>query len=289
MATSPPPAAFSAEHGALLLTFKTLLRPIAQLALSKGVSYSALDELLRETMVGVSKDQYATTPSHGLVSKVSTATGLNRREVTRLLSVDAPAPAKRWLAGELFTKWLSDPLYKQDNKPLVLARQGPAPSFESLAQAVSKDVHPRSFLDELCRLGMAHLDEVEDCVALSREALVPKNDFAKMVSFLADNVGDHLAGTVTNVLSAGNAHFDQAVLADELSTQSIAQVEALITVQWRALFDALVPTLEQLIEADRAHGRVQDQQIRIGLYSFTRPMAPKPVAADVPALDLNNP
>ena len=54
----------------------------------------------------------------------------------------------------------------------ALPRQGAAPSFESLAQEITRDVHPRSLLDELCRLGLATWDEAGDTVALSREAFV---------------------------------------------------------------------------------------------------------------------
>lgn len=84
-----------------------------------------------------------------MVSRVSTATGLARREVGRLLQADATEPpAQRWLAGELFARWLTDSQGSYaDGRPLPLPRQGAAPSFEALAQSVTRDVHPRSLLD----------------------------------------------------------------------------------------------------------------------------------------------
>ncbi len=267
--------ALSSEQAALLDTFRALLRPMAQLAISKGVSYASLDELLRATLVDSAKRQFGGTPAHGLVSRISTATGLNRREVTRLVSQEAMAGSpKRWLAGEVFTKWLSDPAYKDanDGKPMALPRQGGEPSFESLAHGITKDVHPRSLLEELCRLGMAAIDEASDHVVLVKDAMVPKNDFSKMVAFVAGNVGDHLEGSVANVLGDGNVHFDQAIVADELSPASIHQARALIQRQWQTMFDALIPELTALIERDQTTGALQDQQIRIGLYSYDRPM-----------------
>ena len=268
-------SALSSEQAALLETFRTLLRPMAQLAISKGVSYASLDELLRATLVESAKRQFSGTPAHGLVSRISTATGLNRREVTRLVSQEAAAGSpKRWLAGEVFTKWLSDVAYKggADGKPMALPRQGAEPSFEALALAITKDVHPRSLLEELCRLGMAVIDEASDCVVLVKDAMVPKNDFTKMVAFVAGNVGDHLQGTVANVLGGGDAHFDQAIVADELSPASIHEARTLVQRQWQTMFDALIPQLSALIERDQSNGAPQDQQIRIGLYSFDKPM-----------------
>lgn len=268
-------SALSSEQAALMETFRTLLRPMAQLAISKGVSYASLDELLRATLVESAKCQFSGTPAHGLVSRISTATGLNRREVTRLVSQEAASGSpKRWLAGEVFTKWLSDLAYKDptDGKPIALPRQGAEPSFEALALAITKDVHPRSLLEELCRLGMAVIDEASDCVVLVKDAMVPKNDFTKMVAFVAGNVGDHLQGTVANVLGGGDAHFDQAIVADELSPASIHEARTLVQRQWQTMFDALIPQLSALIERDQSNGAPQDQQIRIGLYSFDKPM-----------------
>lgn len=268
-------SALSSEQAALMETFRTLLRPMAQLAISKGVSYASLDELLRATLVESAKRQFSGTPAHGLVSRISTATGLNRREVTRLVSQEAASGSpKRWLAGEVFTKWLSDVAYKDptDGKPIALPRQGAEPSFEALALAITKDVHPRSLLEELCRLGMAVIDEASDCVVLVKDAMVPKNDFTKMVAFVAGNVGDHLQGTVANVLGGGDAHFDQAIVADELSPASIHEARTLVQRQWQTMFDALIPQLSALIERDQSNGAPQDQQIRIGLYSFDKPM-----------------
>ncbi len=267
--------ALSSEQAALLDTFRALLRPLAQLAISKGVTYAAMDDLLRATLVEAARRQFGGSSGHGLVSRVSTATGLNRREVTRLVSQTPTAVSpKRWLAGEVFTKWLSDVVYKDpvDGKPMALPRQGAEPSFEALAFAITKDVHPRSLLEELCRLGMAAVDEATDRVVLVKDAMVPKNDFTKMVAFVAGNVGDHLQGSVANVLGDGNVHFDQAIVADELSTASIHEARALIQRQWQTMFDALIPELSALIERDQSSGAPQDRQIRIGLYSFDRPV-----------------
>jgi len=40
--------------------------------------------------------------------------------------------------------------------------------FEALAQSITRDVHPRSMLDELVRLGLVQHDEDLDSVSLAR-------------------------------------------------------------------------------------------------------------------------
>lgn len=263
------------DQQALQAALRRLLQPVAQLALAHGLPYGALDELVRAALVEQARSLAGEEGNgHGLVSRVSAATGLTRREAGRLLAQHGPATAapRHGLAGEVFARWLSDPDYRQDGRPRVLARQGPAPSFEALAQSVTRDMHPRTLLSELCRLGLAHWDTDADTVALQRAAFVPHADRAQMLDLLAHNVGDHLHAAVDNVLGAGDAHFEQAVFADELSAESVRALRPVIAAQWAALFQALAPELERRIADDRDQGRTADQRVRVGFYSYSAPM-----------------
>ena len=260
---------------------RALLGPIARLALAQGVSFAALEEMMKEAFVDEAvKAQPAQAPSR-LVSRISVATGLNRREVTRLTRQQRAIRAVRASpATEVFTRWMTDPQWCEGaGEPKPLPRVAPAdgaPSFESLAHAVTRDVHPRSLLDELCRLGIAQLDDTTDTVRLVRNAFVPSDAQGPMLGFLGDNVGDHLAAAVSNVLAPEPPHFEQAVFADELSGQSVTAVRQFVLARWKSLMHAAVPLLEGLIEADRNAGRPQDQRLRIGLYSYATDMAPSP-------------
>ncbi|GMV02053.1 MAG: hypothetical protein AMXMBFR52_17090 [Burkholderiales bacterium] len=275
--------AHTPDQTALLRAFRQMLRPLARLALSRGLPHRALDEVLRTALVEEAARLHAETPAHGLVSRVSATTGLNRREASRLLGtgVEPPAP-RRWLSGELFVRWMSDPGYLHGGKPRALPRQGATPSFELLARSITRDVHPRTLLDELCRLGLASWNRDDDTVSLQRGAFVPHADFGRLLALMADNVGDHLQAAATNVLGAGDEHFEQALYADELSPESVRALRPLIAGQWAELFRRLVPALEQCIEQDRVAGRPQNQRVRIGFYSFTEPMSPADGEPDPP-------
>lgn len=248
-----------------------LLVPLARLCLANGVTFAAAEDILKQAFVHEANALQPGASGHGTVSRISTATGISRREVTRLIKSDAPErPTKPPLATEVFARWTTDPAYREKNgTPCVLKRQGPAPSFEALAQSITRDIHPRSMLEELIRLGLAHHDEESDCVSLARNEFVPSGDSLQMLGFLGDNVGDHLDAAVANVLHDDRRHFEQAVFADELSAESIEQLRSLVTAQWQALCEAMVPAITELIESDRLVGRSQDQRMRIGLYNFT--------------------
>lgn len=262
---------------ALLDSFRAILRPLARLAVASGLTYARIDEVLRQVLVEAAIAAHPTLPPQRRVSRIATTLGLNRREVTRLTRVEAaPTAAPASHATRLFLKWQSDRRFRTPAGSLrKLPRQGTGRSFEKLAQEITRDVHPRSLLDELRRLGLARLDETRDTVELVSEAFVPRHDRSRMLGFLGANAGDHLQAAVSNVVGDGREHFEQAIFADELSAESIHRFRDTITRQWQSLRREAVPALETLIETDRKLGRVQDQRIRIGLFSWTEPMRPE--------------
>jgi hypothetical protein len=271
------------EQDALLAALRRVLEPLAELAVQRGLPYAPIEELVRRAFVGAADAAHPDLLPHRKVSRISTTTGINRREVTRLLAVIRDARAAQQLpqrsaASELFTHWVSDGRYRdRHGEPRVLRRQGRAPSFESLAHAITRDVHPRSLLDELLRLKLAVLDPERDTVELVRDAFVPSEDRVRMLEFLGANVGDHLAGAVTNVLSDGRRHYEQAVFADGLTETSVREVWDQIGALWKSLLATLVPVLEQKVERDsRSEGATR--RLRVGLYTFDAKTAAAPPA-----------
>jgi Family of unknown function (DUF6502) len=273
------PDAHDEDTKALEAAFRRLLVPLTRLAVSKGVPYAAVDEWLRASFVKAAYQTHPELPPHRRASRVSAATGLHRREVQRLLAEsDAPAVPAKSVAAEVFAHWRSDKKYLHpDGKARVLPRMGPAPSFESLAHEVTRDVHPRTLLEELIRLNLAQRDPGDDTVSLVRTGFVPSKDLARMAGFLADNVGDHLAGAVANVLGESPGHLDQAVFAEGLSEASMIEVHAMLRTHWKSLADQLVPALESLLERDVNLSLTEARhRVRVGLYHFQGP-APAPL------------
>jgi len=266
-------AAYEIDSGdtALFRTLNRLLVPLARLCLAHGITFATADEVLKRAFVQEANALQPGAPEHGKVSRISTATGINRREVTRLTKMEAPERmTKQPLASEILARWTTDHSYRnQIGEPRMLNRLGPAPSFEALALTVTRDVHPRSMLDELIRLDLVSYDEKLDLVSLTRNDFVPKSDSRQMLNFLGDNVGDHLDAAIANVLHDGKSHLEQAVFADELSAESIEALRPLVIARWKALREEMVPAITTLIEADKLAGRAQDQRFRIGLYTFT--------------------
>ncbi len=306
-ATQRPSEASADSQSALQDALRAVLRPLADLALAQGLPCSVVEDLTRQAFIDAARQPLlqAGLPEHRLVSRISTATGINRREVTRLTaSPEAPGsatPEPISLASEVFAAWVGHRKLRLPNgQPRPLKRQGTAPSFEALTRGITLDVHPRSVLDELCRLGLARLDADTDTVHLLRTTFVPGGDQPQLLRFLGDNVGDHLQAAVDNVkpspepkakaaAKTGKAsasrreHFDQAVFCDELSPASLDKLQAFVSAQWQRIVQEAMPLLEACYEADKhanatlpPQARTNTQRARIGLYSYEGPMQPTP-------------
>ena len=202
---NPALNAVNADQKAVLDALDAVFAPLAQLCIAKGLRIPAVEERLRSAFVAAARDAHPNQLPTRLTSRISATTGLTRREVARLESnPDTVREPQHSPVTELFTRWMVDPdFHGADGKPATLARQGKAPSFESLAQSVTRDVHPRTLLNELCRLEIASHDVNADTVQLIREAFVPRGDWVRLLAFLGENVGDHFRAAVANVLQDG--------------------------------------------------------------------------------------
>lgn len=260
------------QQQALQDALRALLEPLARLAVARGLPFSAVEEMLKVAYVQAASDAHPGLLPHRKVSRISTVTGINRREVTRLTQAAEPVrPRGRSLVSELFAHWLSDRRYRDERgDPLALPRQGPEPSFETLAQEITRDVHPRSLLDEMLRLELATLDEAADTVRAARTAS-PRGDVVPLLGFLGDNVGDHLRAAVENITDGTGSHFEQALFAECVSQDTMEWVRDSVRKQWKTMRDALVPELERRIEADAAVEAAKAGRLRIGMYTFEAP------------------
>jgi hypothetical protein len=270
--TSPPNE--PSEEEALLHAAEALLQPLARLMVAKGVHFGSLEERLKIAFVVAAREAaLEATPEalpHRLVSRIATTTGINRREVTRLVLAEMKEPPpRRSPALQAFARWNADPAYLDaQGQPKLLPRQGVEGSFEQLAASITKDVHPRSLLDDLLRLQLVTLDATADLVSIHRDAFAPRDDVVRMLGYLRSNVGSHLKTAVANVVGAGPAQFEQAIYAHGLSAASLQDMNELARQQWLALTRALVPELQRRIDADAPQNGAAEPpgQVRIGLF-----------------------
>ena len=204
---------------------------MVRFALTKRVPIQAVIDLLKETYLSVCKEEFELPNTRMTDSRISVLTGLQRKEIKSLRTTVASEDTVKINAGplsRLIARWRGVPEF-QDSKgrPKQLKKSGIDPSFESLVEQISKDIHPRTVLDELVALDHVTVDG--DLITLTTDAFVPREDKQALLNYLANNLGDHATAAVANVL-CDNKHapyFERAVHYNRLSSDSIRELDAL--------------------------------------------------------------
>lgn len=255
-----------------------MLTPLVPLLLREGVTYPRLTAELKKAFLDVAPEVLLDSSVRLNDSSVSTLTGIHRKDVREWRSAGQPRAQARTFgaAMNVFTRWSTDPDYC-DARGLarVLERKGGPGTFEALAASVSNDVHPRTVLQELIRLGVAELvagasESDDDRVRLCVDAFVPKDGTPEMLQLLSDNVGDHLAAAVQNVLGTTPPMLEQSIYANNLRPQSVEQMSALARKVWQGAFHEIVRKATALSDKDAGEDGAE-HRIRVGMYFYHAP------------------
>ena len=99
------------EQQALQEALAGLMSSVARLAVARGLPYAAVEEMLRLAFVQAAARAHPGLPEHRKVSRISTATGINRRAATRLTQLQArgAAPRRPSPAAADLTPWRTQP------------------------------------------------------------------------------------------------------------------------------------------------------------------------------------
>jgi hypothetical protein len=110
-------------------------------------------------------------------SRVSAITGLHRHVVSDIVKSSGAGGTdssndkdyRRNRLARVLAGWFESPRYTdQEGRPLVLAADGPQPSFASLVHEFSGDIYPGIVLDELMEVGAVAVQDDGEIRALAR-------------------------------------------------------------------------------------------------------------------------
>lgn len=133
--------------------------PLAHWFADHGVTCPQAERLLRAVCVREAALTEARTRKKPNVSRIALVTGLDRKEVARLLSqpprVESPV-GTRSHPGRVLEGWYVDRTFADNGRPLALPIRTPQsklPSFWSLASRYAPGAYPGLILRELLRVG----------------------------------------------------------------------------------------------------------------------------------------
>ena len=144
----------------LLSALARILSPVARLMLARGVTLPLAVELLKRVYIDVARRDFRLEGKSATDSRISLLTGVHRKDVRRLRELPAAPselPAKVSFGAQAVARWTTvADFLESSGQPRALPRQARAgeASFESLVGGISRDIRPRSLLDEWLRLGI---------------------------------------------------------------------------------------------------------------------------------------
>ena len=215
---------------ALSAAILRMLRPLVRLLLRHGISYGTFSDLAKWVYVDVADKEFAVPGRKQTVSRVSVLTGLSRKEVSRIESIETPdddAIAHQYnRAARVISGWLRDKHFiDAEGEAAVLPLEGKN-SFAELVKAYSGDMPVRAVLDELVRVKAVELKNDE--VKLLTHAYVPAEGEEEKMYILGTDVA-LLINTIDHNLEniQEKPHFQRKVAYDNLPEEILPQLREL--------------------------------------------------------------
>lgn len=258
------------------------LLPLVRYCLLEGVNYPLFIKALKPVFDQAAKLELEKRKVKINDSAVSLLSGLHRKDVRELGKGSGQLIAHSGsVASLVFAKWISDPVYVLKNgKPRRLVKNGPAPSFESLALSITQDVHPGSILKAMEGQGMVrHEGEGRnERIALVKEIFIPQDDLGEMLAMFAANLQDHMSAASSNLRGGSPPFLEQAVFGDGLSQGSVEELAKLSRRHWSECSLELIKRANQLCGQDK--GTDRPHRFRLGHYFYSTPIAAAEVQGD---------
>ena len=246
-----------------------MLMPLARWLLRNGVHYASFAPALKSVFVEAARRELEGAGAKQTDSAVSVLSGVHRRDIRESARADdhAQQPKTPSVASQAFTRWVTDPAYRGGSgRPAMLLKTGAEPSFDALARQVSSDVHPRTLLAEMQRLGLVVVNDEQ--VRLCTEAFVPQQGLAENATLLSAHVADHIAAGVHNLTHTEGRFLEQSMYGSGLTPQSIDAQGQTARGLWADIFGQIVRQATQRFEADRQDPTPERMRMRLGVYYY---------------------
>jgi len=224
-----------------------MLAPLVRVLLRHGVSHAEFASWAKQTYVKEAHSNFGIDGKNPTVSRLAIVTGINRKEVKRILDLPAdvvPALAKHNRAIRVVTGWLQDNEFKgNDGEPMPLIYGDADSSFNQLVKRYGGDVPARAVLDELSRVGT--VTEENNTITLAAKGYVPHESEEAMLDLFATSARDLLTTLDHNVSGEGRSRLQMSVAYDDVGAEGLNTFRKLSSKKALALLQELDGELSQ--------------------------------------------
>ena len=186
------------ESSAITNMMKQILRPLVRLLLRNGVAFADFSAVARRIFVEVANDDFGLPGRKQSVSRISILTGVNRKEVKRLLEespTNEQAQKENNRAARVVSGWMRDNDFRLKSGKAKALRWGDPDSeggFEALVKRYSGDMTARAVLDELMRVGAVEFNKDKSTVTLTANGYIPAASNDELLRLSGNSINDLL-------------------------------------------------------------------------------------------------
>ncbi|MFK5915201.1 MAG: DUF6502 family protein [Woeseiaceae bacterium] len=264
---------YSQTTESLFKAIKWLCKPLIRLLISNGITFPQFRELLKGLYVEVAEQGLVKSGKDVSDSRLFILTGVHRKDIKRLRqnasdnNIQSTQTAS--LGGNIIARWIGkEEFLDKSGEPRCLSRntENDLLGFDQLVTQVSKDIRPRTILDEWLHSGLVSTNENNE-ICLNKKAFVPTSNFAEQSFYLGRNVHDHLAACVHNMQSDKSAMLERSVYYTSLTPESITHLQDIAAAEGIALLQKLNQEALSRQEQDKNNENA-NYRMRFGCYWY---------------------
>lgn len=257
-------------HKTLVAATATILRPLIRVLLRYGVGFSVFSDLAKRIYIDVAEVDFPLPGKKQTASRISTMTGLSRKEVARVQRIATKLPEQEFLqlnrASRVVAAWIHDKRYcDSKSNPLEIAYdEGQSISFVNLAKQYAGDVTARTIADELLHLGML-TTTAQGKLKLNAKSSHPGREQLHRLARMGEDVADLIRTLDYNAENPNRTHVQRCVSFHDVDEECLEQVHALLIPQAQRSFEHVQSTLQGHIRRAKSGKKYR---IGFGMYYF---------------------
>jgi len=219
-----------------------LLTPLVRLMLRNGVTHGVFEEIARKVYVDVAEKDFSLDNKKQTTTRISTLTGLNRKEVARLQQMDADntdySLKEQHRVARVIFGWINNPSYLQtDGEPKALSFDKDELNFSTLVKQYSGDMTPRAIFDELKAKGVIQVDD-KGLIQLLQRAYIPTTSEVEKLKILGVDVNGLINTIDRNIYQTEkDPFFQRKVYYDNLPEEALPLIKKLVSSRSQALME----------------------------------------------------
>lgn len=257
----------------LLAATTRILRPLVRILMRHGISYAAFSELAKRVYFDVARTEFGIPGKKQTSSRISTLTGLSRKEVARLESLPArqdkldASGINR--AARVISGWVRDPAFHAaSGEPADLPFEGAQDSFSALVKRYSGDITVRTIADELTRVGAISVTP-SGLLHLSTRAYVASTSDIDKLTILGTDVSSLIATIEHNLDHPEEPYFQRKVAYNFIPATALPGLRSRLVDLAQANLEKLDEVLASnaIRERDATQG-TKYMRTGVGIYYF---------------------